>query len=173
MTGEARAAVDFNREVRPILSDKCFHCHGPDEAKRKAKLRLDTREGLLRAQKPIVIAGKAAQSELFKRLVTKSADDLMPPAKAKKPLTAAQIEYAIMLFNGDGIAKDEAAAARLFMKAAKTGNPIAANRLAASIARCCANAPASFRYSAERSTGSSLGINPRSTASIGSMISAA
>jgi hypothetical protein len=84
--------VDFNREVLPILSENCFHCHGPDEKAREAKLRLDTKDGLLRLQKPIVVPGKAAQSELLKRLVTKNADDVMPPPKSKKTLTPAQIE---------------------------------------------------------------------------------
>ena len=83
---------DFNREVLPILSENCFQCHGPDEKAREAKLRLDTKDGLLRTQKPIVLPGKAAQSELFKRLVTKERDDLMPPPKSKKTLTSAQIE---------------------------------------------------------------------------------
>ncbi len=84
--------ADFNRDVLPILSENCFNCHGPDEKAREGKLRLDTKEGLLRTQKPIVIAGKAAQSELFKRLVTKNPDDVMPPSKSKKTLTPAQIE---------------------------------------------------------------------------------
>ena len=88
----APAPVDFNREVLPILSENCFHCHGPDEQAREAKLRLDTREGLLRTQNPIVLPGKAAASELVKRLVTKKADDLMPPPQSKKTLTPAQIE---------------------------------------------------------------------------------
>jgi mono/diheme cytochrome c family protein len=87
-----KTAVDFNRDVLPILSENCFHCHGPDEKTREAKLRLDTKDGLLRTQKPIVLPGKAAQSELFKRLVTKNADDVMPPPKSKKTLTPAQID---------------------------------------------------------------------------------
>lgn len=87
-----KAAVDFNRDVLPILSENCFQCHGPDEKTREAKLRLDTKDGLLRTQKPVVIPGKATSSELFKRLVTKDADDLMPPPKSKKALTPAQID---------------------------------------------------------------------------------
>ncbi|KAF0174230.1 MAG: hypothetical protein FD161_3623 [Limisphaerales bacterium] len=87
-----KSAVDFNRDVLPILSENCFQCHGPDEKAREAKLRLDTKDGLLRTTKPIVVPGKAAQSDLFKRLVTKLADDVMPPPKSKKTLTPAQIE---------------------------------------------------------------------------------
>ena len=87
-----KAGVDFNRDVLPILSENCFHCHGPDEHSREAKLRLDTKDGLLRTQKLVVIPGKSSQSELFKRLVTKNADDVMPPPKAKKTLTPAQID---------------------------------------------------------------------------------
>ena len=86
------ATVDFNRDVLPILSENCFQCHGPDEKAREAKLRLDTRDGLLRPQKPVVVPGKAAASELFKRLVTKNAGDVMPPPKSKKSLTPAQVE---------------------------------------------------------------------------------
>src|SRR5829696_2798552 len=66
----ARAGVDFSREVRPILASKCFACHGPDDAARKSKLRLDVRDASLKPAKsdaiPIV-PGKPDQSELVKR----------------------------------------------------------------------------------------------------------
>ncbi len=92
LSAPASKSVDFNREVLPILSENCFQCHGPDEKTREAKLRLDTKDGLFRAKNPVVIPGKATQSDLFKRLVTKDPDDLMPPPKSKKTLTPAQIE---------------------------------------------------------------------------------
>ncbi len=91
----ARAAdrrVDFNRDVLPVLSDNCFACHGPDEKTRKAKLRLDTREGALRSKDPVIVPGKASQSELIKRLTTKVPDDVMPPPDSKRKPTAPQIE---------------------------------------------------------------------------------
>ncbi len=87
-----KSAVDFNRDVLPILSENCFQCHGPDEQTREAKLRLDTKEGLFRAKSPVLVPGKSSQSELFKRLITKNADDVMPPPKSKKTLTPGQIE---------------------------------------------------------------------------------
>src|SRR5215813_7414269 len=71
------AKVDFNRDVRPILAENCFACHGPDEEKRKAKLRLDLRDSAVQAAKsgaiPIV-AGKAQQSELIKRVTNPDED---------------------------------------------------------------------------------------------------
>ena len=80
--------VDYTRDIRPLLSDNCFFCHGPDEKQRKAKLRLDVREEAI--AKKAFIPGKPDQSELVKRLFTKDADDLMPPADSHKKLTAAQ-----------------------------------------------------------------------------------
>ena len=82
--------VDYNRDIRPVLSDNCFFCHGPDEKKREAKLRLDVREDAI--AKKAFIPGKPDQSALVKRIFTKDADDLMPPADSHKQLTAAQKE---------------------------------------------------------------------------------
>src|ERR1044072_2197959 len=64
-----RAAVDFNREVQPILSENCFKCHGPDEAARKGQLRLDTKAGALGARGaedgPAIVPGDSAKSPLY------------------------------------------------------------------------------------------------------------
>jgi mono/diheme cytochrome c family protein len=90
----AEEKVDFNRDIRPILSDNCFACHGPDKAKRKADLRLDTKEGLfgeIDDNFPIV-AGKPDKSEVFLRLVSEDEDEKMPPKKANKTLSKQQIE---------------------------------------------------------------------------------
>ena len=90
-----RGEVDFNREVRPILSDKCFHCHGPDEANRKGKLRLDTREGALRVRDGVapIVPGRAADSELLKRITSPHEDEVMPPPESKLGrLTSAEAE---------------------------------------------------------------------------------
>jgi len=82
--------VDFNRDVRPILSSQCFQCHGPDEKARKAKLRLDIREEAVKAG--AFVPGKPEASELVKRVCSTDEDTRMPPAKAKKPpLAASQI----------------------------------------------------------------------------------
>ncbi len=78
----AADAPDFNRDVRPILSAKCFKCHGPDDAARKAKLRLDTRDGAEH------VLGKAADSELARRISSTDEKEVMPPASLNKPLTA-------------------------------------------------------------------------------------
>ncbi len=87
----AAEPVRYNRDIRPILSDKCFFCHGFDEKKREAGLRLDTREGALK--KNVIVPGKPAQSELLKRVTTKDAEDHMPPAKSKlASLTTAEVE---------------------------------------------------------------------------------
>ena len=85
---EVPANVEFNRDIRPILSDNCFHCHGPDKSHRKAKLRLDVREDAL--EKEAFIPGKPAESELVKRLHSKDSDEVMPPPDSNKKLTAHQ-----------------------------------------------------------------------------------
>ena len=93
--GRASAAprVDFNREVRPVLSDKCFACHGPDTAKVKAGLRLDSRAAAIapaKSGRPAVVPGQPDESELIRRITTPDADDVMPPAQSHKSLTAAE-----------------------------------------------------------------------------------
>jgi hypothetical protein len=80
------AKIGFNRDVRPILSDNCFYCHGPDKNRRKAKLRLDVREEAL--AKEAFVPGKPDESELIKRLITQDQDDLMPPPDSHKKLSA-------------------------------------------------------------------------------------
>lgn len=79
--------VEFNRDVRPLLSDHCFACHGPDKNQRKADLRLDTEEG-----SRAVVAIKDGESELVHRLTDNDPKHRMPPAKFGKPLAKRDIE---------------------------------------------------------------------------------
>src|SRR5437870_5039856 len=80
-------AVDFDKQIRPILSDKCYACHGPDEHKRKAGLRLDRRESAfhkLKSGKKAIVAGKPDESSLIARIITSDPDEKMPPADSNK-----------------------------------------------------------------------------------------
>src|SRR3954464_14366270 len=86
------ATVDYARDVLPILSDKCYHCHGPDEKSRKAKLRFDVKESALRTKEPAIIPGKSSASELVRRITTTNLDDKMPPPESNRTLTPKQIE---------------------------------------------------------------------------------
>jgi hypothetical protein len=85
--------IDFNRDIRPILSDKCYKCHGPDENTREADLRLDTKEGafgdLGGGYFPIV-PGKPDESELVWHINAEDEDDIMPPPDSGLTLTAEQ-----------------------------------------------------------------------------------
>ena len=88
------AKVSFNWEVRPILSEQCFSCHGFDAKHRKADLRLDTREGALADNDGVraIIPSDPAKSELWKRLLSQDPEEVMPPPEAHKPkLTAKQL----------------------------------------------------------------------------------
>jgi hypothetical protein len=89
------APVSFNRDIRPLMSNTCFHCHGPDASHRKAKLRLDVREEALLPGKsgalPIV-PGKPDESEILKRIFSTDDDELMPPPEEHKPFTPEQKE---------------------------------------------------------------------------------
>ena len=98
LSGRARAAGDdeivFSRDIRPILSQNCFDCHGPDDKQRKAELRLDTKDGLfteLGGQTPFV-PFKPEKSEALRRMATDDADERMPPAKTGKRVSAAQLD---------------------------------------------------------------------------------
>ncbi len=89
------ARVDFNFQIRPLLSDRCYRCHGPDAGSRKAKLRLDTRAGALKELADgmaIVKPGDLEHSELIRRIITANEDDLMPPPDSHLSLTAAEKE---------------------------------------------------------------------------------
>ena len=83
-----QSAIGFNQSIRPILSDNCFACHGPDAGQRKGKLRLDLREAAI--ERKAIVPGKPDESELIKRIFTDAADDLMPPADSHKVLTSEQ-----------------------------------------------------------------------------------
>src|SRR5258706_10359037 len=83
----------FNRDIRPILSDNCYACHGPDKNTRKAKLRLDRAEDAYadRDGKRPIVAGKIDESELVRRITSADPEEVMPPPKSGKKLTATQI----------------------------------------------------------------------------------
>lgn len=94
-TVAAESRIDFNRDIRPILSQNCFLCHGPDEAERKGKLRLDSREDALKAGSsgnPAIVPGQPEKSELLARVTHSDPDELMPPVKSGKKLSAEQVE---------------------------------------------------------------------------------
>src|SRR5262245_34659686 len=89
------ATIDFNREIRPILSENCFKCHGPDEKERKAKLRFDRKEDALKPAKSgdfAIVPGEPAKSKMVERITSKDPDEQMPPPKSGKKLTASKIE---------------------------------------------------------------------------------
>jgi hypothetical protein len=93
LLAQTAPAIDFQREIRPILSDNCFQCHGPDSAARQAGLRLDRRESALEARPsgaPIV-PGKSAESLLYQRITNSDPNSRMPPAESHKQLTPGQI----------------------------------------------------------------------------------
>jgi len=83
--------VDFNREIRPILLDNCFACHGPDENQRKAKPRFDTKDGAF-AKPGVIVPGDAAQSKLIRRVTSKDPEVVMPPPSSGHKLNDKQIE---------------------------------------------------------------------------------
>lgn len=89
--------VDFNFHVRPILSDRCFKCHGPDANKREANLRLDTEEGAFAALKDdpsqhVIVPKDPLQSALYQRLISKDTSIVMPPPSSNLSLTSTEIE---------------------------------------------------------------------------------
>ena len=81
--------LQFNRDVRPILSDHCYACHGPDAHSRKAKLRLDKRDSALgiNQEGAAIVPGKPDLSELVFRIHNKDPDEVMPPPELNKPLS--------------------------------------------------------------------------------------
>ena len=85
--------VDFNRDIRPILSDNCYHCHGPDASSRKSGLRLDLHANALaggRSDLASIVPGKPDESELIARIFSHDPEEIMPTPDTNKTLTAAQ-----------------------------------------------------------------------------------
>ncbi len=92
---QQRTTVEFNRDIRPILSDNCYQCHGPDKAQRKADLRLDIEAGAsadLGDGRKAIVPGDLEKSELFQRLIADDENERMPPLKSGKKLTKTHIE---------------------------------------------------------------------------------
>ena len=93
----ARAADDrviFNRDVRPIMGEYCFACHGPDPAARKEGIRFDREEGFFGQREdggPTVVKGNPGKSPLYQRIIATDPDDIMPPPKEHKKLKPAEI----------------------------------------------------------------------------------
>src|SRR5437879_13147791 len=90
LAGSARAQskLEYNRHIRPILSENCFACHGPDSASRKAKLRLDQRDAAIQAE--AIVPGNPEKSALVQRICAIDPDEIMPPTKTPKKPAAAQ-----------------------------------------------------------------------------------
>ena len=93
IAGEGKQTVRFNRDIRPILSSKCFHCHGPSDKFRKAKLRLDLEGSALSERDGIraIVPGNLDESELWHRILSDDAEEMMPPPETKKPMSKEEI----------------------------------------------------------------------------------
>jgi hypothetical protein len=93
-SGSPGGKVDFNRDIRPILMEKCTTCHGPDEKERKGDLRLDVRADAVKDHDGVrpIVPGKPEESDLVARICTDDKDDVMPPLKSKKTLKPEQKE---------------------------------------------------------------------------------
>lgn len=92
-TRAEESRISFNREIRPILAENCLACHGLDAGQRKGELRLDALEGAHgkgKSGKVAIVPGNAKASEVWKRIITTEAKDVMPPPKTHKSLTVAQ-----------------------------------------------------------------------------------
>ncbi|MFG0333818.1 MAG: PSD1 and planctomycete cytochrome C domain-containing protein [Maioricimonas sp. JB049] len=94
LVGTVRGEVSFTRDIRPLLSDRCFHCHGPDEQTRSTELRLDRRDSVLSdlGGYRAVVPGDVAASELITRITSDDPDLRMPPPDSNRSLSAAEIE---------------------------------------------------------------------------------
>ncbi len=88
--GTADEKIDFSSQVKPILSDKCFACHGPDEKQRTTDFRLDQKESALSAEYSVIVPSKPDASLLVERILSKDLDEVMPPADHLKQLNDAQ-----------------------------------------------------------------------------------
>lgn len=90
----SKSQIRFNRDIRPILAENCFACHGADPGSRKGKLRLDREEGFFKAREdgPTVVKGKPEASPLFKRISSTDPEEMMPPPKSHKTLKPEQRE---------------------------------------------------------------------------------
>ena len=90
VSAKPKGTLEYNRDVRPILAENCFACHGPDSAARKANLRLDRRDDAMELK--AIVPGKPGESGLVERIFAEDVAERMPPAKTHKKLTAAQKE---------------------------------------------------------------------------------
>lgn len=90
----SRSVFDFNRDIRPILSEKCFHCHGPDASSREAELRFDMEHNAKsdRGGYSVVVEGNAKDSELLIRIMSEDEHERMPPLESGKTVTPAEVE---------------------------------------------------------------------------------
>src|SRR5687768_14220281 len=89
------SAIDYNRDIRPILSENCYACHGPDKNARKARLRLDIKEEALKAMRDggfAIVPGDVHKSRVIERILAEDEEERMPPVDSGKKLSAEQID---------------------------------------------------------------------------------
>ena len=93
-TGEKTTSVEFNRDIRPLLSDKCFTCHGPDQARRRTKLRFDLETDAKQdlGGRFAIVPGDVAKSEMIRRITAADPARRMPPAASGRTLTDREID---------------------------------------------------------------------------------